>query len=304
MNQRAFRLRMDYLEICEKGGGGLEDYQYSDAHRNHMLAILKDPTGFTDEEKIDTLLSFHKDTCANLLSGLYSSADVESQDLEILKVSTTYSFFLPKSKSIYAQIILKDINNKNQLILQEAILEDLRAKKQLFQMKTVMSFFLKSRHSPLLEDKEFKKWMLENSQFEDDDVDYHDDDERLEAVDKEISSVLGNLQMLGADTSKYQDGYLNFQISDPEATISKYKLLDNKVKNTSEKVFRLLEYGHPHFVLLIDLERQVQTLEMESAEEPQTVEKKRPYPDPKRKKAGSRSKKGKGRTGKQQQRCI
>ncbi|KAI3886947.1 hypothetical protein MKW92_040271, partial [Papaver armeniacum] len=85
MNQRAFRLRMDYLEICEKGGGGLEDYQYSDAHRNNMLAILKDPTGFTDEEKIDTLLSFHKDTCANLLSGLYSSADVESQDLEILK---------------------------------------------------------------------------------------------------------------------------------------------------------------------------------------------------------------------------
>lgn len=132
--------------------------------------------------------------------------------------------------------------------------------------------------------------MLENSQFEED-VDYRDDDERLEAVDKEISSVLANLQMLGADTSKYQDGYLNFQISDPEATISKYKLLENKVKNTSEKAFRLLEYGQPHFVLLIDLESQVRILEIDAAEEPCIN------------KAGSRSKKGKGRT-KKQQRCI
>ncbi|XP_026440892.1 uncharacterized protein LOC113339884 [Papaver somniferum] len=127
------RMRMAYLEIIEKGGSGLVDYQYSDAHRNHMLAILKDPTDFTDEEKIDTLLSFHKDTCANLLSGLYSSADVAFQDLEILKGFVA---------------ILKDINNKNHLILQEAILEDLRAKKQLFQMKTVMSVFFEISSLP------------------------------------------------------------------------------------------------------------------------------------------------------------
>lgn len=140
---------MAYLEIIEKGGSGLVDYQYSDAHRNHMLAILKDPTDFTDEVKIDTLLSFHKDTCANLLPGLYSSADVAFQDLEILKGFVA---------------ILKDINNKNHLILQEAILEDLRAKKQLFQMKTVMSVFLKSRHSPLLEDKDLTSgcWKTHN----------------------------------------------------------------------------------------------------------------------------------------------
>ncbi|KAI3859433.1 hypothetical protein MKX03_010469 [Papaver bracteatum] len=239
-------MKMNYLEICDKGGRSPEVYQYSDTHRKHMLEIIGDPMKFSDEDMISTLLSFHKDTCANLLLGLYSSIDDASKDLIILRE------FLP---------ILGYLNTKDQLILQGAILEDLRAKKK---MKADMSVFLKSSNSPLLEDENFKEWMLQNSQCEDD-VDYYNDGERLEGVDKEICRVLGHLESLGADASKYQDGDLNFQINNPQATISQYTLLEKEVKKTSEKVTELLEYGHPYCWYITDLERQVQILEQEGA---------------------------------------
>ncbi|XP_026384023.1 uncharacterized protein LOC113279546 [Papaver somniferum] len=263
MNQRALRMKMDYLE----GGRRPEDYKHSDIHRNLMLQILRDPTNFSDEVKISTLLRFHKDTCANLLLRLYSSIVDASKDMEILKE------FEP---------ILEDLNIKDQLTLQDAAYHDLRAKKQLFQMKADMSVFLKSSDSPLLEDEHFKKWMLQKSQCEDD-VDYHNDEERLEGVEEAICRVLDNLRTLGADMSKYQDDDLNFQINDREATINQYTLLEDKATKTSEKVSELLEYGHPCASYISDLKRQVQILEKESAEG--TVEKK----------AGSRSGQGKRR---------
>ncbi|RZC72193.1 hypothetical protein C5167_035357 [Papaver somniferum] len=69
--QKSRRMTSDFMEIIDKCRR--EDYKYSDAYRKRMRDILNNPTNYIEDEKINTLLSFHKDICANLLLQLYPS---------------------------------------------------------------------------------------------------------------------------------------------------------------------------------------------------------------------------------------
>ncbi|KAI3943315.1 hypothetical protein MKW92_008682 [Papaver armeniacum] len=244
-------MTMDYLEMCKKGSS--KDYKYSDDHRVPMLEILRNPTNYSDEEKIDTLLSFHKDTCANLGMGLYPSMDDASQDLDILKR------FVPVLDALYS---------KDQRAVQYACYLKLRAQQRLFQMKAEMSVFLKSTGALLL-DKDTKKWMLQKSQY-DDYFDYDNDEQRLKDFEKETHNVLAKLRRHKFDMTKLQDSndsdeyhleFINNQLT--EATKYQYKLLEEDVTRRSDKVFELMEPGHRFGAYLDDLKRQIEMLEMD-----------------------------------------
>ncbi|KAI3957999.1 hypothetical protein MKW98_020641 [Papaver atlanticum] len=223
-----------------------EDYKYSDANRERMRDILNNPTNFSEDEKINTLLSFHKDTCVN---------EFES--------------------------VLVDLEFENRRTCQDAIYWHLRAKIRLLETRAAMSSLLEPPNAQLLPE-DIKNWMLqklenndkdddddeEEEEEEDEDEDVHDNDkERLLGAKTEIGGVLAYLQRLGADMSKYQDSDGDedpkFMDDKPitQATIDQYMALEEEVTRLSDKIFEVLEDVNPIAIYMSHLKRDISDLE-------------------------------------------
>ncbi|KAI3945002.1 hypothetical protein MKW92_010249 [Papaver armeniacum] len=223
-HRKAKRMSFDFREIIKNGRR--EDYKYSEAHRNHMRDILKNPATFSQDDKINTLLSFHKDTCANVILQLYPSFGDDIlpkeafEDLKILEEFETVLVGLDK-------------------------------------MKTEMSDFLKS---PDALPEDIKNWMLQNLQSDD------DDDKHLQGVKRGKRNALAKLQRLGVDISQYDDSdqYPKFVNDLPtQATIDQYILLEKDVTRTSDKMVQLLEDVPPILVYLDDVRRHTEIMKRE-----------------------------------------
>ncbi|KAI3886592.1 hypothetical protein MKX03_006058 [Papaver bracteatum] len=158
---------------------------------------MNNPENFSHGEKINTFLSFHKDTCVNILLLLYPSIDDEdgwtyddaSNDLEILKS------FKP---------VLLGCESEFQRNYLDARYWYLRANKRQLQAKAEMSSFLKSSNALLEED--IKNMMLQILGCDDDyysDDDY-DEERRIRSLESQKQDALGRLKMLEVDMSKYQ----------------------------------------------------------------------------------------------------
>ncbi|KAI3939737.1 hypothetical protein MKW92_036221 [Papaver armeniacum] len=199
----------------------IEKFNRRSFRMDRMRDIMKNPTSFSEEEKINTLLSFHKDTCANIMLRLYPSTRDEYrdalEDLEILKG------FEP---------VLLALKLEVQKTYSEHAFLHLRARKQQMQMRVSMSVYLKSSDAAALPE-DIKNWMLRTLGCNDYSYDVCDnDEERLEGLKSGTSNRLDQLQSLGVDTSKYQDSddgtqYLNFQPT--RATIDEYMLLEEEI---------------------------------------------------------------------------
>ncbi|KAI3833802.1 hypothetical protein MKX03_016834, partial [Papaver bracteatum] len=241
------------MEISDNLGCPRKDYEYTDANRDRMRDIMKNPTSFSEEEKINTLLSFHKDTCANIMLRLYPSTKDEYrdafEDLEILKR------FEP---------VLLALKLEAQKTYSKHAYQHLRARKQQMQMRVSMSVYLKSCEATALPE-DIKNWMLRTLECDDYGYDGCDnDEERLEGLKSGISHRLAHLQSLGVDTSKYQDSddgnqYLNFLPT--RATIDEYMLLEEEITRRHDDLIQLSEDAHPFDRYLNSVEDNVQTLE-------------------------------------------
>ncbi|KAI3916444.1 hypothetical protein MKW92_005901 [Papaver armeniacum] len=242
-----------------------------------MRDILNNPTNFSEDEKINTLLSFHKDTCVNVILRLYPSFGTNVlrldafEDLKILKEFES---------------VLVDLEFENERTYQDAIYQKLRAKIRLLKMRAAMSSFLEPPNAQLLPE-DIKNWMLQNlenndkddqdddeddededEEDEDEDEDVHDNDkERLLGAKTEIGGVLAYLQRLGADMSKYQDSDGDedpkFMDDKPitQATIDQYMALEEEVTRLSDKVFEVLEDVNPITIYISHLKRDISDLE-------------------------------------------
>ncbi|KAI3920621.1 hypothetical protein MKW92_031185 [Papaver armeniacum] len=247
--QKSRRMLSDFWEIMEKGRR--EDYHYSDANRKHMMEILSNPGNYSEEDKINTLLSFHKDTCANEFLQLYPSCgdDVLLDpfvDLNILKDFET---------------VLSDLEIETRQRCLVAIYKHLRVKLRLLKMKAAM---LESPQAHLLSDDIKQK--LES----DDDYGaqvYDNDQERLQGVEREQHNILAGLQRLGVDKSKYQDSdgdegpqFMGDQPI-PQATIDQYMQLEQEVVRRSNKMVEVMENVNPITGYISDLKRHTEIME-------------------------------------------
>ncbi|KAI3933043.1 hypothetical protein MKW92_028735 [Papaver armeniacum] len=244
-----------------------------------MRDILNNPTNFSEDEKINTLLSFHKDTCVNVILRLYPSFGTDVlrldafEDLKILKEFES---------------VLVDLEFENERTYQDAIYQKLRAKIRLLKMRAAMSSFLEPPNAQLLPE-DIKNWMLQNlenndkddedddeddedededEEDEDEDEDVYDNDkERLLGAKTEIGGVVAYLQRLGADMSKYQDSDGDedpkFMDDKPitQATIDQYMALEEEVTRLSDKVFEVLEDVNPITIYISHLKRDISDLE-------------------------------------------
>ncbi|MCL7033172.1 hypothetical protein MKW94_010797 [Papaver nudicaule] len=238
--------RYIYLEFC-LGLFILSIYIYSlmiscvFPARDHMKAILKNPSDFSVDEKIETLIKFHKDTCANVFLKLYPSTSGDEdarQDLQILKD------FAP---------ILVDINLEYQKNLLEANYHRFSATLRLLQMKASMSNFLKSPGASLYPE-DFRITLEKLGDLGNDDDEnyytYEDDEEHIGAFQSGKNTALAKLQKLGVDMSQYQDdsdGYEQYFNGQPtqEEILDQYKLLEKEVTRTVDKVALLMENVQP-----------------------------------------------------------
>ncbi|KAI3911836.1 hypothetical protein MKW92_013651 [Papaver armeniacum] len=227
-------------------------------HRNHAKDIVNNPAIFSADDKINTFLSFHKDTCVNILLLLYPSIDDEDgwtyddafNDLEILKS------FKP---------VLLGCESEFQRNYLDACYWYLRANKRLLQAKAEMSAFLKSSDSLLEED--IKNMMLQILGCDDDyysDDDY-DEERRIRSLESQKQDALGMLKMLEVDMSKYQqdsDGDPKFIDDQPtQATINQYTLLEDEVTRTHNEMTELFENAHPIASYLSIVKHHVQDME-------------------------------------------
>ncbi|RZC48240.1 hypothetical protein C5167_041201, partial [Papaver somniferum] len=156
---------------------------------DHAKDIVNNPEIFSDDEKINTFLSFHKDTCVNILLLLYPSIDDDAfNDLEILK-----SF-----KPVLVGV-----------------------------------------------DSELRRTYLDARYCDDD----YDEEQRIRSVERGKQDALAMLQMLEVDMSKYQqdsDGDPKFIDDQPtQAMIDQYRLLEDEVTRTYDKMTELFENSHP-----------------------------------------------------------
>ncbi|KAI3886593.1 hypothetical protein MKX03_006059 [Papaver bracteatum] len=216
--------------------GSRKDYKYSDDNRDRAKDIMNNPENFSHGEKINTFLSFHKDTCVNILLLLYPSIDDEdgwtyddaSNDLEILKS------FKP---------VLLGCESEFQRNYLDARYWYLRANKRQLQAKAEMSSFLKSSNALLEED--IKNMMLQILGCDDD---YYSDDDYDEEWRIRKQDALGSLKMLEVDMSKYQqdsDGDPKLIDDQPtQATINQYMLLEDEVTRTHNEMTELFENAH------------------------------------------------------------
>ncbi|KAI3893890.1 hypothetical protein MKX03_025222 [Papaver bracteatum] len=218
-----------------------------------MRDIVNNPTKFSEDEKINTLLSFHKDTCANIISQLYPSNgdDDALEDLKILK-----SF----------EPVLAGLELECRLTYSKASYENFRAKKQLLQKKIAMSVVLKSPDAAVLQE-DIKNWMMQKLveyNDEKDDGYYKNDEERLEGLEEGKNNALSYLRKLGVDMSEYRDSdasdqYLNGQPI--QVTIDEYKLLEKVITRTCDKMDQLSEDAYPIAQYLGDIKRHVEIFE-------------------------------------------
>ncbi|MCL7028981.1 hypothetical protein MKW94_029980 [Papaver nudicaule] len=213
-----------------------KDYKYSDAYRDSMRDILNNPSNFSEDEKINTLINFHKDTCANVILLLYPSTGDEHhdafEDLDILK---------------RFERVLVGLEVEYQKTYRKTSYQHYRAKKRLLQMKISMSVLSKSPEVALPEDIE--NWMLQKLGSDDDNDDDRDNNEEsLQGLARGKSYALAYLQSLGVDMSEYQDSddgdeYLIDQPT--QATIDEYMLLEKEVTRTYDQLLQLPEDAHP-----------------------------------------------------------
>ncbi|MCL7036032.1 hypothetical protein MKW94_026122 [Papaver nudicaule] len=198
-----------------------------------MKAILKNHSDFSVDEKIETLIKFHKDTCANVFLKLYPSTGGGGdarQDLQILK-----DF----------ERVLVEI----QLEYRKTYLEG------SYHQFTSMLEFLKSPDAASYPE-DFKMTLEKLGCVEDKGYLYHNDEERLETFQK-----------LGVDMCQYQDDsvgyeqYFNGQPTQAEI-LEHYKLLEKEATRTSDKVAQLIEDAQPTNRYLQDIERHVVFMEM------------------------------------------
>ncbi|RZC63063.1 hypothetical protein C5167_024816 [Papaver somniferum] len=248
--QKSGRMTSDFMEIIQNGLR--EDYKYSDANRERMKDILNNPSNFTEDEKINTLVSFHKDTCANVLLQLYPSIGDDDacqdafEDLKILKKYVS---------------VLDELEFENKRSCLYAMYQQLRANKRYDYSRSAMSGLLESPDAQLPED--IKNQILQNLgchiydyDVDDDVYDVYDDDNDDEdkeylRVEREISVILAELRRLGVDISEYQDSDSNedpkFMDNQPitQATIDHYTLMEEEVKRRSDEMVQVLEDVNP-----------------------------------------------------------
>ncbi|KAI3957962.1 hypothetical protein MKW98_020604 [Papaver atlanticum] len=252
-NLRSCRMFNDFMEISDNLRRPQKDYEYTDANKERMRDIINNPTSFSEDEKTNTLLSFHKDTCANIMLGLYPSSTRDPyrdafEDLETLKR------FEP---------VLVALELEVQKTYSKPSYQYVRARKQQLQMRVSMSVYLKSSDATALPE-DIKNWMLQKLGCNDYSYDVRDnDEERLEGLKSGISDRLAHLQSLGVDTSKYQDSddgnqYLNFQPT--RATIDEY-MLEEEITRTHDDLIQLSEDAHPFDQYLESVKNNVETLE-------------------------------------------
>ncbi|KAI3878186.1 hypothetical protein MKW98_015839 [Papaver atlanticum] len=251
--EKSRRMTSDFFEIINNGRR--EDYYYSDANRECMRAILNNPGNYSEDDKINTLLSFHKDTCANVLFLLYPSFGDDDvlcrdafEDLEILKKFET---------------VLSDLEIENRQRCLVASYKHLRVKLLLLKMKAAM---LESPQAKLLPEDIKKKLEC------DDDYGaeiYDNDTERLQGVEIEQCNILADLQRLGVDKSEYQDSDGDgdegpqFMGDQPitQATINQYKLLEQEVIERWNKMVEVLEDVNPIAGYISVLKRHTEIME-------------------------------------------
>ncbi|KAI3914718.1 hypothetical protein MKW98_001954 [Papaver atlanticum] len=202
-----------------------------------MRDILNNPANYSEDDKINTLLSFHKDTCANVLFLLYPSFGDDDvlyrdafEDLEILKKFETV-------------LVGLEIENRQRCLV--AMYKHLRVKKPLLKMKAAM---LESPYAHQLPDD-----IKEKLECDDDygaEI-YDNDTERLQGVERDISNTLADLQRLGVAKSEYQDsdGDEDHQFMGDQpitkTTIDQYMRLEEEVIRRSDNMVDVLENVNP-----------------------------------------------------------
>ncbi|RZC71830.1 hypothetical protein C5167_034977 [Papaver somniferum] len=176
--QKSRRMSCDFWEIIENGRR--DDYKYSDANWEGMSDILNNPANYSEDDKINTLLNFHKDICANvLLDPSFGNDDVLRQDaFEDLKI-------LEKFETV---LVDPEIENKQRCLV--AMYKHLRIKRRQLKMKAAM---LESPHAQLL--PEDIKQKLECADDYGAEI-YDNDTERLQGVERDIRNTLADLQRL------------------------------------------------------------------------------------------------------------
>ncbi|KAI3894119.1 hypothetical protein MKX03_024795 [Papaver bracteatum] len=249
------RMFNDFMEIRDNLHRSRKDYEYTDANRDRMRDILNNPRNFSEDEKITTLPSFHKDTCANILLRLYPSSRDGYEYREAFEDLVILKRFEP---------VVVDLELEFQKTHSKHFYQHLRASKQKMQMRVSMSGYLNSSDAAALPE-DIKNWMLQKLECNNYSYDVCDDDEeRLEGLKSGISGIIVHLQRLGVDTSEYQDSddgdqYLNGQPT--RATIDKYMLLEEEITRTHDDLSQLSEDAHPFDQYLKSVKSNVETLE-------------------------------------------
>ncbi|KAI3866379.1 hypothetical protein MKX03_029635 [Papaver bracteatum] len=217
-----------------------------------MREILNNPENYSEDDKINTLLSFHKDTCANVLFLLYPSFGDDDvlcrdafEDLEILKEFLTV-------------LVDLEIENKQRCLV--AMYKHLRVKLRQLKMKAAM---LESPYAHQLPED-----IKEKLECDDDygaEI-YDNDTERLQGVERDISNTLADLQLLGAAKSEYQDSDGDedpqFMGDQPiaKATIDQYMRLEEEVIRRADNMVDVLENVNPIAGYISDLKRHTEIM--------------------------------------------